>query len=102
LHHSNHEQNSTSFPKHSFHYSSNIFEERCLENLPREESGHWYLIPLDKLEEYDTIVFMMGTFDIYDDARWKYEDELDEKFSAYRLSGGVGDLKVLIENKGDN
>lgn len=63
----------------------------------REDSGHWYLIPLDKLKEYDTIVSDMNKFDIYDDTRWEYEDKLDEKFSVYRLSGGVGDLKVLIE-----
>lgn len=65
----------------------------------REDSGHWYLIPLDKLEEYDTIVSMMNKFDIYDDARWEYEDKLDEKFSVYRLSGGVHDLRVVMEGK---
>jgi hypothetical protein len=66
--------------------------------LRQDDDGHWFLIPIEYISEWEEL---MGDIERAKPYGGEWEDlieELDSEFGQYRLSSGVQDLKVLIEN----
>ena len=68
-----------------------------LGNLRRDESCHWYLIPIDKVAEHDDLAAKIDKAGEGSDEWYDLIGDYEVKFSKYMLGGGVGDLKVVIE-----
>ena len=66
--------------------------------LRTDEDGHWFLVPIDKVEAFDKKINEL--IDAFNEDKYdEIEDDFIYEFEQYRLSGGVGDLKVLMEGK---
>lgn len=62
----------------------------------RDESSHWYLVPEDKVERFNDLLY--GEADEFDWANDKYDviGRFEEEFSHFR-SGRPSNTKVWIE-----
>ena len=62
--------------------------------LRRDDSSHWYLVPDERLEEFDATMEQLEGKE-YMDAPDAFDAFISE-FDDYRLDGGPYDLKVLM------
>ena len=65
--------------------------------LRQDSDSHWYLIPENTRYEF---AGMMDKIYQLDEGLDEWEDAIDDfitKFGKYRLSGGITDLKILME-----
>lgn len=53
----------------------------------RDDSAHWYVIPLEKAEEFNKLLY--ETDDCY--------REFEEKFNKYRTDGDVNNVQLYAE-----
>lgn len=84
----------------TFEYREKIiadFKDKRTGFLRQDESCHWYIVPADEIEDFDRLNKLVSE-DFKDTDEW-YEllDEFNEKYSQYMTSGGIGNVKVLIE-----
>lgn len=63
----------------------------------QDDSGHWYLIPIELEEEFDTLLEELcsedNDFDDYDNLSEKF----DSSFSQYRTGGDLNLVQLYIE-----
>lgn len=64
--------------------------------LRKDEDGHWFLIPKELVEKFDSYMEKIYSFDLTEKEKWDLEDEFVANFENYRLSGGIDDLDVLM------
>lgn len=75
-----------------------IEDKMKLGHLRTDDSGHWYLVPIDKCEEFDHMIDEI-------DAAFGFENEdglnieFDTKFSQYRFYRFIGTLSVVMEEE---
>lgn len=60
----------------------------------QDDAGHWYLIPKEKVMRFKSLLsnFYLASWE----ERFKIAETLVKDFDRYRLSGGVGDYEVTI------
>lgn len=79
-----------------------LAEERVNENLGylrTDDDSHWYLLPENLVEDFDK---NLKELEQCEEDTEKWEETIDNfvaEFDKYRLSGGIGYLKVLIEDE---
>lgn len=67
--------------------------------LRKDDDGHWYLVPESQINYFDSVCRDIDEFDEYSDEWDDAVDEFIKVFDKYRLSGGVGDLRIEMENE---
>lgn len=60
----------------------------------QDDVGHWYLIPKGKAKRFKGLLSNLYLADW--EQRFKIVETLVGEFDQYRLSGGVGDYEVTI------
>jgi len=65
--------------------------------LRQDDDSHWYLIPSEKLLEYDNLVDRMESGLSAGKEAFELENDFIEKFDQYRVGGSLYGLRVVIE-----
>lgn len=64
--------------------------------LRQDESSHWYLVPSDKITEFDDAMREIEMLSSYTEEWHASIDQFIDLYSQYRTGGGVGHLEVVI------
>jgi len=64
--------------------------------LRQDESSHWYLVPSDKVGDFDALTSQIERYEEYTDKWGELVNKFIDDFDKYRTGGGVSHLKVLI------
>ena len=64
--------------------------------LRRDDSAHWYLIPIEKVVTFDKLVEKWDDLDEDSDAYQDICDEFDNVYGQYALGGGPYELSIII------
>lgn len=65
--------------------------------LRQDDDSHWYLIPEDKIVDFDDHVVDMEIAEKYKKHYLKLEEEFRKNYGEYRLKVCLEDLKVIID-----
>lgn len=68
-----------------------------LGRLRRDEDGHWYLIPFDMVDNFDSLERDIDEVHGDLDKQRELVNIFDDSFSQYRLNNGVEALSVVME-----
>lgn len=59
-----------------------------------DNDTHWYFIPLEKVDEFDTMLSEMGMLEFFDEEWDKAENIFENKFGRYRLNMSIQNYVV--------
>jgi hypothetical protein len=65
--------------------------------LRKDDDGHWYLVPENFIHVFDSFYEAIENHDSYSEEWENAIDEFVSNCDEYRLSGGIDNLKVLME-----
>jgi hypothetical protein len=60
----------------------------------QDDAGHWYLIPKEKVDRFKGLLSDLYLAEWED--RQRIAENIIDEFEQYRISGGVGDYEVTI------
>jgi hypothetical protein len=60
----------------------------------QDDAGHWYLIPKEKVDRFIGLLRDLYLAEWED--RQRIAENIIDEFEKYRISGGVGDYEVTI------
>lgn len=64
--------------------------------LRQDADCHWFLIPDDKVDDFDRLLHDYNNAGLFSTLRDELEDTLISDFQEYMIGGGIGNLSVII------
>lgn len=62
----------------------------------QDDSGHWYVVPEDKMPEYREALTNIGNQEEYSDTWYDAINEFINKFSEYRTGGDLNNVALYL------
>lgn len=69
--------------------------------LRQDNDCHWFLIPDDKVADFDELLEKYSNAELFSSERDDLEDELINDFEQYMLGGGIHNLDVIMKSDED-
>lgn len=67
--------------------------------IRQDESGHDYLIPVDRIKEYDKLSILIDSEPEHSPNWYVLIEEFIDSFSQYGVNGSINNIKFYVDEK---
>ncbi len=65
--------------------------------ITKDKEGHWYIIPMDKKEEFTTSIETINSFEALSEDYYEAIDLFEEAFGKYRTGGDLNLVQLYAD-----